>query len=205
MNTIATDGRTTRWEEHNANRRRELVQETLRAIRRRGAGIGMDELATEAGTSKTVFYRHFGDRAGVYHAVCEAVHDFILRNLPLDEDIDPAGLVRQLADSYLALVERDPEIYQFVLNRPSGVIDDPVVGITTRIGNAVSEAMGSWLRREGLDDSPANTWGHGVVGFVYAVADRWIITRLRRPRADVVAFIAQLFDPAFSSQTRSQR
>ncbi len=67
--TTSVDGRTTRWAEHNAQRRRELVEATLRAIRRRGHGIGMDELAAEAGTSKTVFYRHFGDRAGLYAAM----------------------------------------------------------------------------------------------------------------------------------------
>lgn len=203
MNT-QPDGRTTRWEQHNAERRRQLVASTLRAIRRHGHSIGMDDIAAEAKTSKTVFYRHFGDRTGLYQAVVEWVHDFILANLPLSdlENVEPRELVRQLADAYLALVERDPEIYQFVITRPTGdvVVDDPVLGITTRIGNEVSEAMGAWLRRQGLDDQAANTWGHGVVGFVWAVADRWIITNLRRPRADVVAYIDRLFAPAFAHQ-----
>lgn len=162
----------------------------------------MDDLAAEASTSKTVFYRHFGDRNGIYRAVVEWVHDYILRNLftgSLD-DVEPAALVHQLADAYLALVERDPEIYQFVIARPSSEVDDPVLGITTRIGNEVSAAMSAWLRRNRLDDQAANTWGHGVVGFVWAVADRWTITNLRRPRADVVAYIDQLMAPAFAGQ-----
>ena len=33
----------------------------------------MDEIAAEAGTSKTVLYRHFADRAGLYLAVVESV------------------------------------------------------------------------------------------------------------------------------------
>ena len=196
------DGRATRWESHNAERRRELVASTLRAIRKHGPGVGMDDLAAEASTSKTVFYRHFGDRNGIYRAVVEWVHDYILRNLftgSLD-DVEPAALVHQLADAYLALVERDPEIYQFVIARPSSEVDDPVLGITTRIGNEVSAAMSAWLRRNRLDDQAANTWGHGVVGFVWAVADRWTITNLRRPRADVVAYIDQLMAPAFAGQ-----
>ena len=81
--------------------------------------------------------------------------------------------------------------------------DDPVLGITTRIGNAVSDAIRSWLRREGLDEEPANTWGHGAVGFIWAVSDRWIVTNLRRPRAEVVAYIDQLFTPAFDGIRRS--
>ena len=67
----------------------------------------------------------------------------------------------------------------------------------------MSDAFRSWLRRNGLDAGPANTWGHGVVGFIWAVADRWIITDHRRPRADIVDFVDQLFGPAFAAQTRA--
>lgn len=196
------DGRTTRWAQHNADRRTELVESSLRAIRRHGHGIGMEELAAAAGTSKTVFYRHFGDRNGLYEAIVESVHAFILGNLsaPLASTLAPDALVTELADAYLTVVEADGEIYRFVSNRPAGTTD-PVLGITNRIGDEVSAAFGRWLRAHGLDDAPANTWGHGVVGFTWAVADRWILTDLRRPRADIVAFVGRLFTPAFAAQT----
>lgn len=161
----------------------------------------MDDIAAAASTSKTVFYRHFGDRAGLYEAVVEWVNAFIIEHLPLNEleTVEPQVLVRELADAYLGLVERDPEIYQFVITRPGPDVADPVLGITTRIGNQVSDAFRAWLTRNGLDPEPANTWGHGAVGFVWAVADRWIITNMRRPRADVVTYIDQLFTPSFET------
>ncbi len=53
----------------------------MRTIRSRGAGVGMDELASEAGTSKTVFYRHFTDRRGLYLAVAERVDELIIRDI----------------------------------------------------------------------------------------------------------------------------
>ncbi|QNP56034.1 hypothetical protein [Tessaracoccus defluvii] len=81
--------------------------------------------------------------------------------------------------------------------------EDPVLTITTHIGNAVAEAMRAWLAREGLDEDPANIWAHGVTGFIWAVADRWIVTNLRRPRAEVVAYIDSFFAPAFAAQQRS--
>lgn len=199
-----TDGRATRWEAHNAERRRELVASTLRAIRKHGAGVGMDDIAAEAGTSKPVFYRHFGDKSGLYQAVVDWVNDFIWERLALTEvhESDPRTLIRSLADTYLTLVEKDPEIYRFVTTRPAGdaPIDDPVLSITTRIGNRVSDLMRAWLRERGLDEEPANIWGHGVVGFIWAAADRWIITQLRRPRPDVVKYIEELFVPAFEAQ-----
>lgn len=201
------DGRATRWADHNAQRRRELVESALRAIRKHGPGIGMDELASEAGTSKTVIYRHFGGRTGLYTAIVESVHEFIWSNLAdklhTPGELEPAELVRRLTDTYLALVERDPEIYQFVVTRPLGddPVTDPVTSITGRIGNEVAEAFRAWLRAQGMDPRPANTWGHGVVGFVWAIADKWITTGHQRPRADIVEFTARLFDPAFDHQT----
>jgi len=69
----APDGRRSRWDGHRLARREELVDATLRAIRTHGAAVGMDEVATSAGTSKTVFYRHFTDRGGLYTAVAEVL------------------------------------------------------------------------------------------------------------------------------------
>ncbi len=201
------DGRATRWKKHNARRRRELVEDALRAIRIHGAGVGMDEVAATAGTSKTVLYRHFGDRTGLYRAVVEAVHEYILGQLtaPLSaaSNLEPSELVRQLTDVYLSLVERDPEIYKFVITRPlgNGSDADPVTGITGKIGEEVSEAFRGWLKKHDLDPRPANTWGYGVVGFVWAIADKWITTGKQRPRAAIVEFTARLFDPAFAHQT----
>src|SRR5690242_11750349 len=79
--SASSDGRSTRWDEHRATRRRELVEASLRAIRQHGAAVGMDEIAAVAGTSKTVVYRHFTDRQGLYAAVCESVDALILRDL----------------------------------------------------------------------------------------------------------------------------
>lgn len=200
----STDGRATRWVEHNATRREELVETALRAIRTHGAGVGMDEIASFAGTSKPVYYRHFGDRNGLYTAVVESVQRFILDNLeaPLSSGADPGTLVAQLADAYLAVVEADPEIYRFVTHRPTGDAPDPVLGVTNRIGDEVAAVFAGWLTHNGHDPAPANTWGHGVVGFIWAVADRWILTDLRRPRADIVAFVGSLFEPAFAAHAR---
>jgi len=200
------DGRATRWEGHNAERRREIVRATLKSIRLHGAGVGIDQIAADAGAAKTVIYRHFGGRTGLYSAVVESVRERIMASLrPVlahPDELQPAQLVRGLAEAYLALVERDPEIYQFVTNRPLGEdpVKDPVTSITAEIGEAVSEAFRGWLRARGMDPRPANTWGHGVVGFIWATADKWITTGHQRDRAQLVEFTARLFEPAFAHQ-----
>jgi AcrR family transcriptional regulator len=200
-----TDGRDTRWAAHRESRRRELVEEALRAIRHHGAGVGMDEIAARAGTSKTVLYRHFGDRAGLYAAVVAAVHDYIHTDLTaalqLTDPGDLGRLAADLADAYLALVERDPEIYRFVLNRPSGPSAanvDPTGGLPELIGDHVEAAIAVHLADRGVDPACAPTWGHGLVGFIRAAADRWMAGDPRPPRDEVVTRVAEVFTAAFA-------
>jgi AcrR family transcriptional regulator len=194
------DGRDTRWAEHRRERRHELVEATLRAIRRHGAGVGMEEIATEAGTSKTVIYRHFGDRPGLYLAVVEQVAQFILDDLRTsvgwDRPDDLDVLVTDLARSYLRLVQRDPEIYRFVMSRPLvDTDDDPVSGLTMRIGQQVAAV----LCRHGYTSARADAWGHGLVGFVRAATDQWIRAGMVREPAEVADDLAVLFTPAFAA------
>lgn len=205
MTTIA-DGRDTRWAAHRIARRRDLVEHALRAIRRHGAGVGMEEIAGQAGTSKTVIYRHFGDRAGLYVAVLEHVHAFIHRRLTTalagTDPEDLGDLVADLADAYLTLVERDPEIYRFVLTRPLDAAAsriDPLGGLPHLIGDHVSQAIADHLVSRGQDPACASTWGHGLVGFVRAAADHWMAGEPRAPRSDIVAHICTLFAPALAA------
>ncbi len=202
---MTTDGRDTRWAQHRADRRRELVSHTLRAIRVHGPGVGMDDIAARAGTSKTVIYRHFGDRAGLHAAVVESVHAYIHDGLTAALQLtDPADLGRMagdLADAYLGLVERDPHIYRFVLNPPAAdasAPSDPARPLTDVIGRHVSEAIADHLGRTGQDPASAAIWGHGLVGFVRAAADQWMATDPRAPRDTVVAQISALFTPGFA-------
>ena len=201
---MRTDGRDTRWDEHRVTRRRELVADTLRAIRRHGASVGMDDIAAQAGVSKTVLYRHFGDRAGLYSAVVESVHSYIHEGLTaalqLTDAADIGRLATDIADAYLGLVERDPEIYRFVLVRPAdspGGVPDPYGALPDVIGAHVAQAIAEHLDGRGIDSAVASTWGHGLVGFVRAAADHWMAAEPETPREVVVERITRLFTPAF--------
>jgi AcrR family transcriptional regulator len=174
------DGRSSRWDEHRLARRQELVEATLRAIREHGAGVGMDEVAATARTSKTVFYRHFTDRAGLYTAVAERVDATIIRDLtraagdPAPED--PRAVVRGVIAAYLRLVADDPEVYRFIVNapivppgeRPQG---DVAAGMTDRIAAHVADLVAGGLAGEG---AAHRMWGVAIVGMVRATADAWL-------------------------------
>lgn len=200
------DGRDARWTEHREQRRRELTDAALRAIRSHGATVGMDEIAAEAGTSKTVIYRHFGDRLGLYLAVCASVDSNVLGDLqqalthagegaggaPLAGDARAA--IEAVIDSYFVQVERDPEVYRFVVRRPALNVapeDDPVIGISDTIAGVLQPIFAEALRDAGRPADAARIWAHGLIGFVRESADRWLADPDRPPRGVVVRHLAE--------------
>lgn len=193
-----------RWQQHNAERRAELVDATLRAIRRHGPGVGMDDIAAEAHTSKTVVYRHFSDRAGLYSAVAEKVGRRIGRTLSaaIDPDAETADdfaapvlsdlkqVLTAVIDTYLALTEADPEVYRFVVRPPAvegPVAEQQVHGITEHAVGILAD----WLAGA-VGERRARVWSIAIVGSVHACADRWLAGEAPMPRAELVGLLVEL-------------
>jgi AcrR family transcriptional regulator len=200
-----TDGRSTRWDEHRQTRRKELVEATLRAIRQHGASVGMDDIAAMAGTSKTVFYRHFDDRSGLYAAVSERVDALILRDLATaigvthgnlaEASSPPRALVSAAIDSYLRLVEKDPEVYRFIVSAP--LLDrfpdgDPAGGVTHHIAGQMTALIAQALQAAGRSPAAAAVWGPGLVGMVRAAADQWLAEGTDMPRSELAEHLTDL-------------
>lgn len=204
------DGRAARWEEHRRERRRQLVEATLRAIREHGPQVGMDEISAMAGTSKTVVYRHLGDRLGLYLAVCEHVDARILADVRRalaagdraaagetspDLPNDPRPAVAAVTDAYLRLVERDPEVYRFVTRRPVGDVpadQDPISGMSDTIAAALAETFEEFLSPAQRERGDGLVWAQALVGAVRESADRWLVSPSRRPRQILVDQLADL-------------
>ena len=191
------DRRDSRWDEHRRERREQLVQATLTAVGKHGAGVGMDEIAAEAGTSKTVVYRHFTDRAELYVAVCNRVAAQLLPKLRGAIEASgshPRAMVAAAIDTYLAFIEADPELYRFVvhqqaIDRPAS---DPLDSLSGLVGEQAASAIAVALQHAGRDPAAAAPWGHGVVGLVRSAADWWL--RAERPmlRTELAAHLTDL-------------
>jgi AcrR family transcriptional regulator len=173
--TTARDRRDSRWDAHRQARRAALVDAAIVAIRQHGAGVGMDDVAAQAATSKTVVYRHFTDRADLYTAVCGRVAEVLLAQIGTAMAAADGARATAAAgiEAYLRLVEADPEVYRFVVHRPH-TGGDPVGDIVTLIGEHAAGVIAEQLTRTGSDVSAAVPWGHGIVGMVHAAADRWL-------------------------------
>ncbi|MQA15447.1 MAG: TetR family transcriptional regulator [Pseudonocardiaceae bacterium] len=160
-------------------RRAELVDAAIVAIRRNGPDVAMEDIATEAGVSKPILYRHFQDKAGLYMAISEqATHRMRSALLPgLSAEAEPRELVRNAIDTYLRFIEAEPELYRFVMRRSfpdRAVAQDPVTTNTELIATALSGIFGDQLRRLGMDAGGAEPWAHAGVGMVQAVGDWWL-------------------------------
>ncbi len=192
--TQPRDRRDSRWDEHRRARREQLVRATLTAIDRHGAGVGMDEIAATAGTSKTVVYRHFADRSQLYVAVCTEVAERLLAQLrtAVGSSEHPRAMTSAAIAAYLAFLEAEPEVYRFVVSRHAADGADPIATLADLVGDEAAAIMALALERAGRDPAAAGAWGHGLVGLVRSAADWWL--RAGRPmlRTELAAHLTDL-------------
>lgn len=166
--------------EHRAQRRAELVQAAIRAVQRYGADVGMDLIAAEAATSKTVLYRYFADKADLHQAVGRRVAEDVVAAVEaqLAAEREPRALVAAVVDTYLRAIEAEPELYRFVVERAvSPAAGDPLGDYSRRVAAELSRILGDRLRAVQADSGAAQPWAHGVVGLVQAAGDWWLQTR----------------------------
>lgn len=177
--TPDTDGRRLRWQAHREERRKALIDAAVRAVRRHGAGAGMDQIAAEAGTSKPVVYRYFTDKADLYLAVGQRVAQGLVDQITtaIDGQQDGRAMLAAGVDAYLQMIEQEPELYRFVvhhtlLDRP--VENDPVTDYSSLLGSYISRRLGDLMREVGLDSGAAEPWGFGLVGLVRSAGEWWL-------------------------------
>ncbi len=151
-----------------------------------------------------MLYRYFGDRGGLYLGVVDRVSENILGDLiPRLSSSAPRGMgaiVHELVDAYTALVERDPEIYRFVMNRPSGPIqaNDPVATIEARVAAALADTLAPYRAQAAGERFGADVLAYGLVGFVKAASDHWVASAADgqlRNRSELITEVAGLFGP----------
>ncbi|MCP2259602.1 transcriptional regulator, TetR family [Streptoalloteichus tenebrarius] len=212
------DARRERWRAHRAARRAEFVEAAIRAITRHGAGVGMDEIAAEAGVSKPVLYRHFADKADVYLAVGQRGTEMLMDRLgPALARIErgdhtPRDWIRGAVGAYIGFVADHPELYHFVVrrrfveapedDRAAPATPDVVAEDKALIAAVLSRVIGDYLRLFEMDSGGAEVWGYGLVGMVQAAGDWWL-ERRSMSREAVTDYLTQIIWHAVDGVLRS--
>ena len=182
-----------------AARREALLDAADRIVRRDGPAASMTTIAAEAGITKPILYRHFGDKSGLYAALADRYTGNLLVDL---RAALAAGTTRRdrLArgiDAYLAAIEDEPQVYRFLVHSDEAAgAQSEVRTFTRRLGALLAEGIGLELDVPG-DGVRAQAWAHGIVGMVQAAGDWWLDAR-PCPRAELVAELADLVGGAYA-------
>jgi len=190
--------RSARW----AAQREELLHAAQRAIRKHREDVSMEDIAREAGITRPILYRHFGDRRGTAIALRDWAMAPLASALPpllyghtesRSSRVGRAARREELKRSLNAFVsqlatfiEANPELYRFL--RTQGMFDDKWEAKEGEWSDPISEGVGRVLgeivgaRR--VEEDTARIWGYALIGMIGNPLDWWAATR-RTDRFDI--------------------
>ncbi|WP_405609619.1 TetR family transcriptional regulator [Streptomyces sp. NBC_00076] len=187
-------------------RRRELLEAADRVVLRDGPQASMNAIAAEAGITKPILYRHFGDKGGLYAALAKRHTDALLNSLraALDAPAERRERVEATLDTYLAAIEARPQVYRFLMHpadggqADGGQAGDPgfdvgkhSIPLLRRMGEELAQVIEDRLDLGPGGQQLARVWGHGIVGMMHAAGDWWLGER-PCSRAELVRSLADL-------------
>ena len=182
-----------------AARREQLLDAADRAVARSGAATSMAAVAAEAGITKPVLYRHFGDKGGLVAALT-ARHTGRLLGV-LQEALGGGRTRRErfelTVEAYLAAIEAEPQLYRFLLHpeEPAGA-SDQVRTFTRPLAAMIADGMADELG-EPRPGPREHAWAHGIVGMVQTAGDWWLDAR-PCPRAELARQLTDLVHGAYA-------
>ncbi len=177
------------------DRRAQLLDAADRVVMRDGPDVSMNAIAAEAGITKPVLYRHFGDKGGLFRALAERHTDDLLDRLrhALVTRGNRRERTSSTLDAYLSAIEARPQVYRFLMQRAS--VEEPDVrGEVASFLRRLSGELAAGIRIDlGLDedDPRALVWAHGIVGMAQN-AGEWWLEHGDVPRTEVVEQLTEL-------------
>ncbi|HTQ22786.1 TetR/AcrR family transcriptional regulator [Mycobacterium sp.] len=175
--TVKTDGRKRRWHQHKVDRRNELVDGTIEAIRHQGRNLSMDEIAAEIGVSKTVLYRYFVDKNDLTTAVMmRFAQTTLIPNMAaaLSSSLDGYDLTREVIRVYVETVAAEPEPYGFVMANSSGSKSKVIADSERIIARMIALMLRRRMKEVGIDTGGAEPWAYLIVGGVQLATHSWM-------------------------------
>ncbi|MFQ4148850.1 TetR family transcriptional regulator [Arthrobacter sp. LAPM80] len=172
----AVDGRSARWEAHREERRRALINAARRAIHRLGPDASMEDIAATAGTSKSVFYRYFGDKSGLRQALGAVVIRQMQETIAAARQAasEPREGVTAMVAAYLQMAQTSPNVYFFSTVPTDG--DTSQSGELSGFFASVTEMITEPLRH--LMGDPASPlvgyWPTAAIGLVRTAGELWL-------------------------------
>jgi AcrR family transcriptional regulator len=175
---VKIDGRKRRWHQHKVERRNDLIDGTIAAIRQRGRYVSMDEIASEIGVSKTVLYRYFVDKNDLTTAVMMRFAQITLipnMTAALSSNLDGFDLTREIIRVYVETVAAEPEPYRFVMANSSASKSKVIADSERIIARMLAVILRRRMREAGMDTHGAEPWAYMIVGGVQLATHSWLL------------------------------
>jgi AcrR family transcriptional regulator len=203
---MSTDRRTALpgRDDRRAERRTQLLDAAVGAIRELGAGVTMEQLARAGGVTKPILYRHFGDRDGLIRAISERFSSDLIVSVttPLATDATARELLEATVDSYVGFIERDPNLYRFMVQhtpeRPEGAA--ALSSLIDLLARQVARVATERLEEAGRDSRAAVPWAYGIIGLVHQAGDWWVNEQSMSRRELVDDLVSLLWDGLGAAQ-----
>lgn len=186
--SVKVDARTERWRDHRTKVREEIVDAAFRALDTYGPDVSLQQIAAEAGTGKPKIYRHFNDKADLFHAIGRRLRDLLLARIFPSIDVasdSTREVVGRSVTEYVALVEQHPNVLRFILQ---GRFPEPVEptnrGLSEgrEITMAIAEMFNYELRDMRLNPAALELAAAAAFGSASAATDWWLGPRPDSPR-----------------------
>ncbi|RMI33466.1 TetR/AcrR family transcriptional regulator [Nocardia stercoris] len=197
LDATKVDGRASRWDDHKADRREQILRAAVAAVGAHGPEVGVQEIAERAGVPRSVVYRLFKDRADLDEHLRLRILDDLMAHLA--PTLTPEGTVRdaiaRAVDTYIGWIVANPQLHHFL---GMGSASSPARGARsvtdtkTAIGVQIAEMLDSVFGKLGLQTEAAESLAFALVGMVDSSINRWL-SRSRRPlsAAELSAYIQQ--------------
>ena len=198
----AIDGRAARWHTHREERRRDLIKAARKAVHALGSDASMEDIAGAAGTSKSVFYRYFGDKAGLQQAMGEVVLGQMQRRMK--EAAQSAQTPREglfaMVSAYLQMAESSPNVYAFITRlTPGEASAQDAIAASGALGNffeQVTEMIATPMRQYLGEDKEAliEYWPTAAIGLVRNAGEMWLGSPASDTKPNQAAMAANITD-----------
>ncbi|CAL9388748.1 putative HTH-type transcriptional regulator [Nocardiopsis dassonvillei] len=158
-------------------RRRTILDAADRVIQRDGPDASMLAIAAEAGISKPILYRHFGDKSGLYRALAARHVDPLIERIRDELHRHTAFEVRARATvgAYLSMISQNLNLYRFLMDRATSE-DQRTRSDLGMMVRRMGEELAELLVGEGRIGGRlrAQIAAHAVVGMVQAAGEWWL-------------------------------
>ncbi|MFE3457020.1 TetR/AcrR family transcriptional regulator [Nocardiopsis aegyptia] len=158
-------------------RRRAILDAADRVIQRDGPDASMLAIAAEAGISKPILYRHFGDKGGLYRALAGRHVDPLIERIraELHEHTEFDVRARATVGAYLSMISQNLNLYRFLMDRATSE-DSRTRSDLGMMVRRLGEELADQLVAEGRVAARvrAQIVAHAVVGMVQAAGEWWL-------------------------------